>query len=290
VSERIDLHLHSSWSDGMLAPAALVAYAAQHGVRVLALTDHDTVAGLAEAAGAARDLGLYLVPGVELSATWRGRSVHILGLGIDAANGELASLLADLQAMRGRRARAIAQRLDAAGAPGSAALERLGSRAIITRAHIARELVALGAVRAPGDAFRRWLGQGQRAQVAAPWPVLADVVQAIAAAGGLAALAHPLRYRLSAGQRRTLLADFAAAGGAAVEVVTGQQMAGDTATAAGLALRAGLLGSQGSDFHDPALPWQRPGRLAKLPEAVAPIWQRWEAGMEAALDGATLDA
>jgi predicted metal-dependent phosphoesterase TrpH len=277
VSERIDLHLHSSCSDGLLAPAALVAYAAQHGVRVLALTDHDTVAGLAEAAGAAHALGLYLVPGVELSATWRARSVHILGLGIDAANGGLARLLADLQAMRGRRARAIAQRLDAAGAPGSAALERLGSRAIITRAHIARELVALGAVRAPGDAFRRW-------------PALADVVQTIAAAGGLAALAHPLRYRLSAGQRRTLLADFAAAGGAAVEVVTGQQMAADTATAAGLALRAGLLGSQGSDFHDPALPWQRPGGLAKLPEAVAPIWQRWEAGMEAALDGATLDA
>ena len=288
----IDLHLHSTASDGRLAPRELVALLAQRGVKVFALTDHDTVAGLPEAAAAAAEHGLHLLPGTELSAEWLGRTIHVVGLGIQPEAPALVAMLERLAGCRAARASLIAARLDRAGAPGTAALEQAleavggpspGSTALarVTRTHLARALVALGAAPDLDAAFTRWLGQRGRAYVPAGWPPLDEVTAAIVAAGGAPVLAHPLRYTLSSGQRRRLAQEFKAAGGAAVEVVVGGHAATQVEAATGLALRAGLAGSIGSDFHDPAFPWNLPGRLAKLPEAVAPVWTRWAAVQEA---------
>jgi len=275
MNRGVDLHLHSTCSDGVLAPAALVELLAAAAIGVFALTDHDTVAGQDEASAAAVRLGLACLPGIELSARWRGRTVHVVGLGIDPAAAAVGAAVLLRRRLRHARAEAIAARLERAGAPGRAAFARLASHETPTRMHFARALAELGAVADVPAAFDRWLGRGKPAHVAAEWPELADTVAAVVAAGGAAVLAHPLRYALSAGQRRTLAAEFRAAGGAALEVVTGGAAPHQVETAVGLALRAGLEGSVGSDCHDPALPWHRPGRLAKLPEAVVPVWNRW---------------
>lgn len=276
----VDLHLHSTASDGVLAPAQLVALAAACGVRLCALTDHDTVDGLEAAAAAARAHGVTLVPGTELSAHWRGRTIHVVGLGIDPAASALTAALALRAAARAVRAERIRDRLDRGGAPGSAAYARLAASGvrIPTRTHFARALVELGAAPDAGRAFERWLGRGKPANVAAEWPDVTEAVATIAAAGGHAVLAHPLRYALSAGARRQLANEFRAAGGTGIEVAIGGASPQQLETATGLALRAGLEGSVGSDCHDPALPWHRPGRLAKLSAAVVPVWHRWGSG------------
>lgn len=268
-----DLHLHSTASDGTLSPAALVAHVASRGVRLMALTDHDTVAGVAEAAAAARDAGIAFVAGVEISVSWRARSLHLLGLAIDPEAPALARGLAGQRVLREQRAERIAERLQVKGAPGREVLARLRARgAIPTRMHFARELAALGIAPDPGEAFSRWLARGRPGHVRAAWPELAEAHAWIAAAGGKSVIAHPMRYPLSAGARRELCAEFAAAGGHAIEVVTGGGRPADREQAVALAVRSGLEGSVGSDFHDPAVPWNPPGRLAKLPGSVRPVW------------------
>ncbi len=269
----VDLHLHSTASDGTLEPAALVAHVAARGVKLMALTDHDSVAGADAAAAAARESGIAFVPGVEVSADWRGRSVHVLGLAIDPASAALSLALAAQQARREVRAERIAGRLDAAGAPGRAALAAVReSGSLPTRTHFARALVALGAAKDAGAAFERWLGRGRPGHVAGDWPALAEATAWILAAGGKAVIAHPMRYALSAGARREMCAEFSAAGGRGVEVVTGGGGPRDREAAVALAVRCRLEGSVGSDFHDPAIPWNPPGRLAKLPGSIRPVW------------------
>jgi predicted metal-dependent phosphoesterase TrpH len=275
MSRGVDLHLHSTCSDGVLSPTALVELLAASAIGVFALTDHDTVAGQAEAQSAAARHGLVCLTGIELSARWHGRTVHVVGLGIDPAAASIGAAIALRQELRQARARSIAAKLDRAGAPGGEAFARLAAHEAPTRTHFARALVELGAAVDVPAAFSRWLGRGKPAHVAAEWPELGATVADIVAAGGAAVLAHPLRYPLSAGQRRALAAEFRAAGGAALEVVTGGAAPHQVEAAVGLALRAGLEGSVGSDCHDPSLPWHRPGRLAKLPEAVVPVWKRW---------------
>ena len=284
MNRAVDLHLHSNCSDGRLTPAALVELLAQSGIGLFALTDHDTVAGLEAAGAAARRHGLVCVAGIELSSRWRGMGVHVVGLGFDPAAAALAGAIAVRTGLRHERAHAIAERLERAGAPGRAALASLAAVAVPTRTHFARALAELGAAPDSTTAFERWLGRGRPAHVAAAWPELADTVACISASGGVSVLAHPLRYRLSAGQRRSLVAEFRAAGGGALEVVTGGAAPHQIETALGLALRAGLEGSVGSDCHDPALPWHRPGRLAKLPDAAVPVWDRWVAVPRRALE------
>jgi hypothetical protein len=269
----VDLHLHSSASDGVLEPAALVAHAAGCGVRYMALTDHDTVAGLDEAGAAARRLGVTLVTGVELSVDWRGRSLHVLGLAFDPRAVPLVRGLRELQALRQERAEQVAARLAAAGAPGDAALEMVRAAGRLpTRMHFARALVALGAAKDVATAFDRWLARGRPGYFAAQWPSLADATGWVVAAGGSAVIAHPMRYPLSGGARRELCAEFAAAGGRGIEVITGGGGIKNADQAISLAVRCGLAGSVGSDFHDPAIPWNPPGRLAKLPRSVRPVW------------------
>ena len=269
----VDLHMHSTASDGTLDPAALVAHVAARRVRLMALTDHDTVAGVAAAATAARAAGIGFVPGVELSASWRGRAIHVLGLAIDPGTPGLMAALAGQKSRREERALRIAARLDDAGAPGSAALDRIRAEGSLpTRTHFARALVALGAAADPGAAFERWLGRGRPGSVASDWPALAEATAWIAAAGGKAVIAHPMRYPLSAGALREMCAEFSAAGGSGVEVVTGGGSPRHREAAVALAVRCRLEGSVGSDFHDPAVPWNPPGRLAKLPGSIRPVW------------------
>ncbi|MDP9082269.1 MAG: PHP domain-containing protein [Pseudomonadota bacterium] len=270
----IDLHTHSTCSDGSLSPTELIARAAAGGVQVLALTDHDSVAGLEEAHHEACARGLTLVPGVEISAAWRIQAIHVLGLWIDAASPELRRMLSTQEARRRVRMRSMCARLDKQGLPGDALLAAVqASPGIPTRSHLAQAMVAGGHVERAEQAFRKYLGAGKSAHVAAEWPALDVVVGWIRAAGGVAALAHPARYSLSAGARRRLLTDFKAAGGTALEVVTGSNGAHHVEALSMLAVKYGMTGSIGSDFHNPHFPWNSLGRLAKLPDCVTPVWR-----------------
>jgi len=271
----VDLHLHSHHSDGLLSPSELAAVLAAHAIQFCALTDHDTVAGLDEFADAATKVGITTIPGIELSTDWRGKTLHVLALGIDPSAQIITEAVQHRLTVRRERAQQIASKLDRAGQPGSEALRRFSQHGAPTRTHFAQALVALGAAASMDIAFKRWLSQGQPGYVKTEWPSLSDTLRTITQGGGTAVLAHPLRYRLSAGQRRTLLTDFKSDGGVAIEVVTGGAAMHQIETATGLALRAGLEASQGSDCHDPSLAWQRPGRLAKLPSALVPVWHRF---------------
>lgn len=269
----IDLHTHSSCSDGSLAPGELVERAAAAGVRVLALTDHDTLAGLAEARETAARVGIRLVPGVEVSASWRHQSIHVLGLWIDPASAALARALQGQAQLRCVRMRRMCAALSKLGLPGDELLAAVEAHPGPTRSHLAAALVHQGHVRRVPDAFRKYLGRGRPANVAADWPALEEVVGWVRAAGGIASLAHPDRYPLSSGGRKRLASDFAAAGGAALEVVSGGNGAQNAAACAALALAFGLRGSVGSDFHGPQLAWNPLGRLAKLPPGIDPVWR-----------------
>jgi 3',5'-nucleoside bisphosphate phosphatase len=269
----IDLHTHSLHSDGSLAPADLVERAALAGIRVLALTDHDTIGGLAEAQVAALRCGIRLVPGVEISASWRHQTIHVLGLWIDPASQRLKVLLEAQAERRRERMRRMCVRLGRSGLPGDALLAAVESApGLPTRSHLAAALAAGGYVKRAEDAFRKFLTSGKPGYVAAEWPVLAEIVAAIRDAGGISSLAHPLRYRLSSGARGRLLTEFAAAGGGALEVITGANGAQHAQACAALAHKFGLRASIGSDFHHPQLAWNPLGRLAKLPDGIDPVW------------------
>jgi len=273
VPASIDLHTHSSASDGALTPAELVHQAAGAGIGLLALTDHDTTAGLDTAVRAAAAVGIELVPGVELSADWRAQSIHILGLWIDPAAPALSALLAQQAVRRYQRLRSMCERLTGLGLPGDACRRAVEEApGMPTRMHLARALADAGCVQDPEEAFRRYLVPGRPACIEADWPALGSVVTTIVAAGGLAVLAHPARYRLSAGARRALLEAFRAAGGAGLEVVSGGQGGAHAEGLAALARHHGLKGSVGSDFHGPGRTWNPLGRLAKLPDRLAPVW------------------
>ena len=272
----IDLHTHSNCSDGTLTPAELVNRAAAAGVQVLALTDHDTLTGLDEAQAAAADCNVVLVPGVEISASWRAQGVHVLGLWIDPQSADFNAHLAAQTELRHERMRKICVRLDKIGLPGAKLLTTVQAfPGVPTRSHLAHALVAVGAVDSPDAAFRKYLSKGKAAHIAAEWPALEEVVAWIVAAGGAAVLAHPARYSLSSGARRKLVSDFAAAGGTALEVISGANGAQHVEVCTSLAMTHGLQGSVGSDFHDPQHVWNPLGRSLKLPDCVTPIWRSY---------------
>jgi predicted metal-dependent phosphoesterase TrpH len=272
----VDFHLHSTRSDGMLEPAAVVDVAADAGVEMLALTDHDTVAGVDEARAQCSRRGLYCIAGVEISAEWNGQTLHIIGLDIATDAPELLAGLETVRGQRRERLRHIAQRLERKSIPAlEIVAEITTAHEVATRTHLARALVARRIVDTPQAAFKRLLGRGRPGHVQAHYPPVATVVGWIRAAHGTAVLAHPLRYALSAGGRRRLFEAFRECGGEAIEVVCGSAT-GDIEPLAALAARFGFLGSVGSDFHDPQMRWNPPGRLAKLPAQVEPVWLRFQ--------------
>ncbi|MEO8717180.1 MAG: 3',5'-nucleoside bisphosphate phosphatase [Burkholderiales bacterium] len=272
----IDLHCHSNISDGALAPAAVARRAARAGVNVWALTDHDQLEGLAEARAAAQAEGMRFVDGVEISVTWRGSTVHIVGLRIDPGNAALAAGLAVVRGGRVERARAMARDLEKAGIEGAfeGAMERADNPAMISRTHFARYLADIGAVADTGDAFRRFLVPGKPGYVPHQWAALADAVQWIRAAGGQAVLAHPGRYGLSAGAMDALLLEFGAAGGEAIEVVTGSHSPEQYRHFAAVAAQYAFAASRGSDFHGPEEGAEF-GSLPPLDPALRPVWREW---------------
>jgi predicted metal-dependent phosphoesterase TrpH len=281
----IDLHCHSDRSDGALAPAALVERAAARGVRMLALTDHDTLDGLDDAYRAARAHDVALVPGVEVSTTWSGRTLHVVGLNVDPADAQLRAGLATIRTGRLQRAEAIAQRLAKVGI-GSAldgAMALASSPDAIGRGHFARYLVAAGVTADVKTAFRRLLGEGKPGYVRHCWSALPDVIRWIREAGGSAVLAHPVRYGLRAERLQALLAHFRELGGSAVEVLTAGQDEAAARRLGELAQATGLAASQGSDFHDPQHSWLDLGELADVPAGCVPLWRHWGESAPAAL-------
>lgn len=277
MSPPFDLHTHSTASDGTLTPTELVERAAAGGVGTLALTDHDTLEGLAEAAAAARSAGIELVPGVEISVTWEGGTVHLVGLNVDTGCESLQAGLARLREFRDWRAREIGRRLarDAGIADAFDGARALSNGRLVSRTHFARYLVAQGRAESVRDVFNKFLKQGKPGHVAGQWAGLAEAVTWIRAAGGQAVLAHPARYPLTRTRLRRLLGEFREAGGAGLEVVSGSHSRDDVFHMAQQARAHGLLASAGSDYHGPEQPWIELGRLPDLPPGCRPIWAEW---------------
>lgn len=268
-----DLHCHSTASDGALSPSELVARAKAQGVSVLALTDHDTTAGLAEAAHAAEIHGLRLINGIELSANYANQCLHIVGLNIDPAHPQLQAGIHEQHELRSQRAMAIAEKLAKKGIPGAyPVVKSAAGNGEITRLHFADFLVNYGHVSDQQEAFDRYLSKGKPAFVPTQWASLEEAVGWIKAAGGVAVLAHPLRYHLSHKWINRVLAAFKQAGGIGVEVVTGRASLDDIRMSQQFAAKHQLFASVGSDFHTPEQPWVELGRLPPLPEGLRPIW------------------
>lgn len=269
-----DLHLHSTASDGTLTPSELVARAAAVGVRTVALTDHDTTAGVAEAAASAGEHRLRFLPGVEVSVTWNGMTIHVVGLGVDPADAALQEGLAGLRAYRDWRAEEIGRRLAKAGIAGT--FERakaLSNGLLISRTHFARVLVERNLAESVRDVFRRYLVRGRPGHVPGQWAALDEAVHWITGAGGQAVIAHPARYPLNRGQLRRLGEEFRGAGGVGFEVVSGSHSPDDNRLMAAHAAGLGLLASAGSDYHGPGQAYLELGRLPPLPAGCEPLWQ-----------------
>ncbi|QWL62214.1 PHP domain-containing protein [Aeromonas jandaei] len=271
---RFDLHCHTTASDGVLRPAELVRRAAEKQVEVLAITDHDTLAGLDEARStiAAEQLPLRLVSGVEISTGWEHHEIHIVALGVDEKNPQLTDFLTGQQARREERAQEIGRRLEKCLIPGTyEEAKQLAGDAAVTRAHFARVLVARGVADNMQKVFKKYLSRGNKGYAPAQWPEMGEAITAIHAAGGLAVLAHPSRYDLTAKWIKRLLVAFKAAGGDAMEVSLPQQSPQERANLGQWANEYGLAISVGSDFHFPSN-WTELGRHLWLPKEGTPLW------------------
>lgn len=270
---QFDLHTHSTASDGSLAPAELVQRAAACGIEVLALTDHDQTAGLSEAARAARETGIEFVPGIELSVSWSHQTVHIVGLGIEPACASLQAGIERLSAFRHWRAEEIGHRLAKKGIHGALEGARSYAKgAILSRTHFAHYLVAQGHARDLRQVFKRFLVRNKPGYVPGEWASLEDALTWIREAGGLAVIAHPARYKISATRLRQLLGEFRELGGVGLEVVSGSHSRDDIMSMANLSCRYELAASAGSDYHGPENPYLDLGRLPTLPGNCQPVW------------------
>lgn len=270
-----DLHCHSTVSDGTLEPEAVAARARANGVDLWALTDHDEVGGLQRAAAAARAQGLAFLTGAEISVTFANTTVHIVGLGFDASDERLVQGLRQTRGGRGERAQEMAAQLAQVGIPGAyeGALRYVGNPELISRTHFARFLVEQRVCRDTGEVFRRFLTEGKPGFVPHRWARLGDAVRWICDAGGVAIIAHPARYSLSANEEFALFSEFRQHGGQGVEVVTGSHTTAECATYAGMAREFGLAASRGSDFHSPDESHTDLGTLPPLPGDLTPVWE-----------------
>jgi len=271
------LHNHSTFSDGLLSPTQLLELAARTGVDAIALTDHDTTEGLEEAGIAAARLGVSLVPGVEISASWGDTTLHIVGLQVDPAARVLDDGLRSIREGRFGRAERIAAALDRLGFPGTlpGAVALAQNKAMLSRTHFARHLAQTGKVKDIQAAFDKYLAKGKPAYVAHRWASLEEAVTWIRASGGTAVLAHPGRYDLKPMMREEMLRDFRKYGGEAIEVVTGSHRPEQYAMWQREALEHGFLASRGADYHGPGESPIEPGRLPALHKSLTPVWSKW---------------
>ena len=271
----IDLHSHSTHSDGLLTPAALVARAHGQGVKTYALTDHDTLSGLTDARATAESHGIKFINGVEISVSWGNETLHIVGLNFDPLHAEIDEGLRAIRAGRHARAARIAADLERVGIEGALAGAQgyAPNPDLISRAHFARYMVERGYVKDTNAAFRRYLTKGNPGYVEHQWATLPQAVDWISAAGGVAVIAHPGRYKLINKEREALLGEFRDLGGVGVEVVTGSHTTDQYATWARYAQRFGLKASAGSDFHGPGESYLDLGKLPDLPYGLTPVWE-----------------
>ncbi len=273
---KIDLHCHSTVSDGLLSPADLVAHAAKSGVKVLALTDHDDVGGLVAARQAAAEHGIHFVNGVEISATWKKRTLHIVGLKFDAENVALKTALDKVRIGRDERAKEMAVSLAKAGIGGAyEGAKAIAKQSILTRSHFAQFLAKNGHAKDVKSVFKKFLVKGKPGFVDSQWMDLESAVELIIGAGGQAVIAHPGRYDLGMVNMHLLMHEFRMLGGAAIEVVTGSHQPPQYQQFATIAHRFSLKASLGSDYHGAGLSYMGMGQVPELPAGCVPVWDDW---------------
>jgi len=272
----IDLHCHSLASDGELSPARVVERAVDNGVTLLALTDHDTIAGQSEAMRRAQQLGANTVSGIELSCLWRGYAIHVLGYHFSLTDGLMQDFQQKQTRVRLERAQQISDILMKKGLPDFfEAARSLTESGVPGRPHFAEAMIARGVVRNYGEAFKKYLGAGKAGDVKSGWPDLSQVVDCIHSAKGSAVIAHPRKYKMSLTRLRELIVDFKELGGEGIEVVVSGRKQGEIGLLCDLCQRFQLKGSVGSDFHTTRFPWADLGRVPPLPTSVSAIWEDW---------------
>lgn len=270
-----DLHCHSVVSDGTLTPETLAQRAAANGVELWALTDHDEIGGQHRAAAAAKANGMRYLTGTEISVTFAGETVHIVGLGFDPDNGQLQEGLHNTRNGRGARAQEMSEQLAKVGIKGAydGALKYVGNPELISRTHFARFMVESGVCKDTSEVFRKYLTEGKPGFVPHRWAALGDAVKWITQAGGAAVVAHPGRYKFTANEEYALFTEFKAHGGVGVEVVTGSHTPAEFVEYASLAKELGLVASRGSDFHSPDESHTDLGKLPFLSDELTPVWE-----------------
>ena len=269
-----DLHCHSNVSDGTLTPEAVAARASANGVALWALTDHDELGGQARAAAAAKAHGMRYLTGTEISVTFIGHTIHIVGLGFDPLNADLVQGLRQTRNGREQRAHDMADGLAKVGIKNAfeGAIKFVGNPDLISRTHFARFLVEAGVCKDTNEVFRKYLTEGKPGFVAHRWASLRDAVRWITGAGGMAVIAHPARYKFTPNEEFALFTEFKALGGGGVEVVTGSHTAAEYLVYADMAREFGLAASRGSDFHSPNETHTELGTLPPLPNNLTPVW------------------
>ena len=271
----IDLHCHTTASDGSLEPRQLIERAAQQGVEILSITDHDSIAAY-EQLQPRSELPLTLVPGIELSTAWQGTTIHVLALNISLDSDAMRAAVSEQSRTRSERAEMIAEKLEKLGIKDAlVGARKLAGKGWIGRPHFARYLVDTGAVPDERRAFKKFLGNGKPGDVNKLWPGLEQIIEWSRDAGGTTVLAHPSRYRLTRSKLQRLLQGFVAAGGQGMEVVCGRQKAEEITQLAILCRDNKMLASCGSDFHRPGRPWSELGQAPSIPTGCKPVWEHW---------------
>ena len=274
---KIDLHTHSNKSDGELSPYDLVTKASDKGIQMLALTDHDTVSGLGDAKKAAVKKNINLINGVELSTQWDNKTIHIVGLNIEAENTLLIKACKKLKALRKERAKKIGQKLSKIGIIGAYEYtKKVAVNGNITRFHFAQFLIEQKYAENQADVFKKFLVKNKPGYISVNWPNLNETINLVNSIGGIAVIAHPLRYKITATKLRKLIDEFKQCGGKAIEVITGRNISKEVIVASNYAKKYNLAASIGSDFHNESISWNRLGELPLLPENLVPVWELWE--------------
>ncbi|MDD3758901.1 MAG: PHP domain-containing protein [Advenella sp.] len=275
VRLNVDLHCHSTVSDGVLSPTEVATRAAGNGVQVWSLTDHDEVGGQQEAARVARELGMTYIPGIEISVTWAEHTLHIVGLGIDPENAAMNAGLERIRNDREQRARVMSDKLAEFGIMNAyeGALKYADNPNLLSRTHFARYIVETGHCKHMQEVFDKYLADGKPAYIAGDWASLEEAINWITQAGGIAVIAHPGRYKYSRSEFVTLYKTFKLMGGRGIEVVTGSHTVDQYHQYAHIARQYGFLASCGSDFHSPSESSMDLGKLPPLPSGLTPVWE-----------------
>lgn len=272
----VDLHSHTTASDGSLSPGELLERAKAHGIDMLSITDHDTLAAY-DTLDKTELNGLRLIPGIEFSGRWRNAEVHILGLNIDTGNRLLNETVSKQKQARMLRAEIISAKLRRLGISHSLAeIQEWAGTTILGRPHFARYLAEQGHCKTVAAAFKKYLGPGKPGNDCSMWAPMSELIPSIHGAGGKAVLAHPMKYGFTHRRMTELISEFTALGGEGIEVISGSQKPEVTLMLSGICAKYGLKASCGSDFHMPDQPWTDLGRIKELPASCLPIWHDWQ--------------